>query len=198
MCELRTSIGVLRSGLVRAGRVVRRFLGNRLMLCRHCREREAKRPRGLCRRCYYQRGVRERYPGTSVYGVVSERVGGMPQPIAGATVTLDSGTQDPPATTNAAGFYMICSVVGTDQERTVTARRNGYRQTSRTILGGWEPLVNLELARDPRRVDWTAAAEGDHAASAVVEAAFGSVYAKGACHILVCGLVDPPGGTSER
>ena len=86
--------------------------------------------------------------GTSVYGVVSERVGGALQPIAGATVTLDTGLQDPPATSNASGFYMVCSVVGTDQNRTISARRSGYRQTSRTISGGWDSLVDLELVRD--------------------------------------------------
>ena len=58
-------------------------------------------------------------------------------PVSGATVTLDSGDQDPPATTSAAAFYMVCSVVGTDQTRTITARKDGYRMAAREIFGGW-------------------------------------------------------------
>ena len=85
--------------------------------------------------------------GTSVYGIVKETVNGRAQPVAGATVTLDSGTQDPPATTTATGFYMICSVVGTDQDRTISARKDGYTSTTRKFVGGWDILLDLELAR---------------------------------------------------
>jgi hypothetical protein len=85
--------------------------------------------------------------GTSVWGRVSERVGEMLQPVGGATVWLDGGTQDPPATTNASGFYMICSVVGTDQYRTIAAGKDGYRLVSRPILGGWQNRVDLEIGR---------------------------------------------------
>jgi hypothetical protein len=87
-------------------------------------------------------------PGTSVHGTVSERVDGTVRPVAGAAVTLDSGNQDPPATTTASGFYMICSEVGTDQYRTITARKEGYRNTTRQIFGGWDFRIDLELARD--------------------------------------------------
>ena len=66
----------------------------------------------------------------------------------GATVTLEDGRQDPPATTSATGFYMVCSVVGTDQARTVTARKDGYRATTREFFGGWEFRVDLELTCD--------------------------------------------------
>ena len=66
----------------------------------------------------------------------------------GATVTLDSGTQDSPATTSPTGFYMVCSVVGTDQYRTITARKDGYSLAGRQIFGGWDFRVDLELARD--------------------------------------------------
>jgi hypothetical protein len=86
-------------------------------------------------------------PGTSVHGVVSERVGEQLRPVADATVTLDNGLQDPPAKTSASGFYMICSVVGTDQYRTITARKADYRDTSREIFGGEDFLINLELVR---------------------------------------------------
>lgn len=85
--------------------------------------------------------------GTTVYGIVSERVGGVPRPVAGATVTLDGGHQDPPATTNANGFYMACSVVGTDQLRTITARKAGYADTAREIVGARDSNVDLELTR---------------------------------------------------
>jgi hypothetical protein len=37
------------------------------MLCRHCGRVKANRPRGLCWSCYYQPGLRERYPSTSKY-----------------------------------------------------------------------------------------------------------------------------------
>lgn len=87
-------------------------------------------------------------PGTSVHGTVTERVDGVLRPAAGATVTLDTGNQDPPATTRANGFYMICSEVGTDQYRTITALKNGYRNTVRQIFGGWDFRIDLELERD--------------------------------------------------
>ena len=86
-------------------------------------------------------------PGTSIYGIVSERINGETYPVAGATVTLDAGTQDPPALTTATGFYMICSVVGTDQTRTVTVAKEGYNPATRKILGGWDYSIDLELAR---------------------------------------------------
>jgi len=86
--------------------------------------------------------------GTSVHGIVSERVDGTLRPVAGATVTLDRGTQDPPATTTATGFYMVCSVVGTDQSRTITARKEGYTAVTREIFGGYDYRVDLEIARD--------------------------------------------------
>jgi hypothetical protein len=37
------------------------------MLCRHCGRVKANRPRGLCWSCYYQPGLRERYPSTSKF-----------------------------------------------------------------------------------------------------------------------------------
>jgi hypothetical protein len=86
--------------------------------------------------------------GTSVYGTVSERVDGALRPLVDATVTLDNGMQDPPATTSPTGFYMVCSTVGTDQFRTISARKDGYKITTRQIFGGWEPHVDLELTRD--------------------------------------------------
>jgi hypothetical protein len=33
--------------------------------CRHCGSRNATRPRGLCRRCYYRPGLLALYPSTS-------------------------------------------------------------------------------------------------------------------------------------
>jgi hypothetical protein len=84
-------------------------------------------------------------PGTSVLGRVSERVGERTQAVAGATVMLDGGLQDPPSTTSDAGFYMICSVVGTDQDRTITAQKDGYRTITRQIFGGWDYFVDFEL-----------------------------------------------------
>jgi hypothetical protein len=83
--------------------------------------------------------------GTSVSGRVLERQGETLQPIAEATVMLDGGGQDPPATTNAAGFFMVCSVVGTDQYRMISAEKPGYRTVTRQIFGGWDYFVDLEL-----------------------------------------------------
>ena len=85
--------------------------------------------------------------GTSVWGTVSERGEAGAQPVAGATVFFDAGLPDPPATTDAGGFYMICSVVGTDQVRTITASKDGYNLTTREIFGGWDYVVHLELTR---------------------------------------------------
>jgi len=79
------------------------------------------------------------WPGTSVHGTVSERVDGALRPVAGATVTLDSGIPDPPATTTASGFYMICSEVGTDKYRTITALKAGYRNNRPADLRGGIP-----------------------------------------------------------
>jgi hypothetical protein len=38
------------------------------MVCRHCGQGRATRPRGLCWTCYYTPGLRDRYPSTSKYG----------------------------------------------------------------------------------------------------------------------------------
>jgi hypothetical protein len=83
--------------------------------------------------------------GTTVYGIVSERVGGSLQPVAGATV--DWGSPDPPATTSETGFYLICSMVGTDQYRNITASKAGYNPVAREIFAGWDREVNHELTR---------------------------------------------------
>ncbi len=40
--------------------------------CRHCGERPANRPRGLCFQCYYLPGVRRLYPTTSKYSPTGE------------------------------------------------------------------------------------------------------------------------------
>jgi hypothetical protein len=85
--------------------------------------------------------------GTSVWGVVSARTDHGMEPVAGATVQLDTGLPDPPATTTASGFYMVCSVVGTDQTRTITASKDGYGPFTREIFGGWDSQVHLELTR---------------------------------------------------
>jgi hypothetical protein len=87
-------------------------------------------------------------PGTSVFGTVLERVGEATQPVADATVTFESGTHDVPAKTNAMGFYMACSVLGTDQLRPITASKAGYRSVTRNIDGGWDRKVDFELVRD--------------------------------------------------
>jgi hypothetical protein len=80
-------------------------------------------------------------------GVVSERVGGVVRPVAGATVTLDDGRVDPPATTNAIGFYSICSAMGADFTVTVTARKDRYRSATKTMTWGWDYVVNFTLDR---------------------------------------------------
>ena len=36
-------------------------------LCRHCQQKKANRPRGLCWNCYYTPGLKEHYPSTSKY-----------------------------------------------------------------------------------------------------------------------------------
>lgn len=84
--------------------------------------------------------------GTSVFGVVSERVNGRVLPVSDATVTLDTGLQDPPSTTSGSGFYMVCSIVGSDQIRTITVRKMGYRPVTREFIGPGG--VNLEVTRE--------------------------------------------------
>jgi hypothetical protein len=39
-----------------------------ILICRHCNQHKANRPRGLCWTCYYCPGVRERYGPVSKYG----------------------------------------------------------------------------------------------------------------------------------
>lgn len=85
--------------------------------------------------------------GTSVSGTVSERTNEGLQPLAGATVTFDTGNQDPPATTTDSGFYMICSVVGTDQTRSISAQKSGYYPAVRQNFGGWDFDAHFELTR---------------------------------------------------
>ena len=85
---------------------------------------------------------------TSSDGRVFERRNGHVQPIAGAVVTIGAGDHDPPATTSDTGFYMICSVVGSEQYREVSARRNGYEPASQRFFAGWEFTVDFELFRN--------------------------------------------------
>src|SRR5262245_29160327 len=68
------------------------------------------------------------------FGVVSERADEQLRPVAGATVMFENGLQDPPSTTSDSGFYGLCSIVGADQTRTVTARKDGYRTVSRDFF----------------------------------------------------------------
>ena len=81
--------------------------------------------------------------GSWASGTVSEQIDGSLQPVADATVTtLDS---DLPATTNANGFYMICSLAGPGQFRTVTAFKSGYNPaTSEPFDGG---VLHCQLTR---------------------------------------------------
>jgi hypothetical protein len=73
--------------------------------------------------------------GASVEGHVAELLaGGATLPVANAIVTLENGSQDPPATTDARGFYMICSIVGADQFRRVTASKPGYADQTQEIF----------------------------------------------------------------
>ena len=78
-----------------------------------------------------------------VWGTVSERVDGSLQPVRGATVLLDDGVPDGPTTTNANGFYMICSMVGADQFRTVAVFKPGYNPAARDIREGGEAHFEL-------------------------------------------------------
>jgi hypothetical protein len=89
-----------------------------------------------------------RVESTSVYGTVSERVGGSLQPVAGASVSLDGGVAEPPATTSATGFYMICSINGSEQFRNITAQKSGYMTATRQIFVLYDMKVDLELGRN--------------------------------------------------
>ncbi len=50
--------------------------------CRHCHQKRANRPRGLCWSCYYTPGVREQHPSTSKFARqgVRDRLGKVPLP----------------------------------------------------------------------------------------------------------------------
>lgn len=80
-----------------------------------------------------------------VWGTVSEQIDGSLQPVADATVTLDGGIQDLPATTSPNGFYMICSLVGGGQLRTIAAFKTGYDPVTREVLDPTE--VHFQLTR---------------------------------------------------
>jgi hypothetical protein len=83
------------------------------------------------------------------WGTVSEQIDGRLQPVSGATVLLDGGRPDGPATTDPNGFYMICTFGGgleTGQPaRTVEASKPGYNSVTRDDSGG-NP-VNIQLTR---------------------------------------------------
>ena len=85
--------------------------------------------------------------GTTVWGTVSEQTAVGLLPVANATVQLEEGRPDPPATTNAGGFYMICSQMGMNQERVITARKDGYTPVSRGLYGGFDRIIHFEIAR---------------------------------------------------
>ena len=85
--------------------------------------------------------------GTTVWGTVSERTSAGSLPVAGATVVLEEGRPDPPATTSATGFYMICSQMGQDQERVITANKDGYTPVSRGFYGGFDWIFHFEITR---------------------------------------------------
>jgi hypothetical protein len=80
---------------------------------------------------------------TGAWGTVSEQIDGSLQPVAGATVILDGGRPDPPATTDPNGFFMICSVVGADQGRTLEASKTGYNPVWREFSDGSGVLLQL-------------------------------------------------------
>ena len=85
--------------------------------------------------------------GGSVHGVVSESINGMPQPLAGATVEFKFENADPEATTASNGFYMICSLLGADQQRMVEASKSGYQSQTQQIIGGWVAEANFLLSK---------------------------------------------------
>jgi hypothetical protein len=58
------------------------------MLCRHCHESRANRPRGLCWGCYYAPGIRDRYPSTSKFARRGVGVGVWAQPADAPTRAL--------------------------------------------------------------------------------------------------------------
>jgi hypothetical protein len=73
--------------------------------------------------------------GGPVQGHVTEQAaGGVTLPVPNAIVTVENGNQDPPATTDARGFYMICSIAGADQWRRVTASKPGFDTLMQEIL----------------------------------------------------------------
>jgi hypothetical protein len=82
-----------------------------------------------------------------VFGRVTERVGDVLQPVAGARVMLYDGSVDSPSITNTNGFYSICSAMGADFSVPVTARKEGYRPATATILWGWDLFVDFTLDR---------------------------------------------------
>ena len=42
---------------------------------------------------------------------------------------------------------MICSIVGTDQTRTISVSKTGYNLATRDIVGGYDRVFNFELTR---------------------------------------------------
>ena len=83
--------------------------------------------------------------GHQIWGTVSEQIDGSLQPVADVTVMLDNGVGDPPTRTSPNGFYSICSVVGADQLRTITASKTGYNLVTREFFNDSE--IHLQLTR---------------------------------------------------
>jgi hypothetical protein len=84
---------------------------------------------------------------SGAWGTVSELIDGSLQPVADATVILDAGIFEPPATTSPNGFYKICSTAGPDaQPRTVAAFKTGYNGDARDFQD-YGDGIHLQLTR---------------------------------------------------
>jgi len=102
-------------------------------------------------------GLPDSYQGKWLFvaGTVTEATAQGPRPVSGATVVLGSETWafDYSTTlTDAGGRYLVCTETpgaGTDQMDSLTVIKNGYASSRGLVFLGYNPTVNVELARAP-------------------------------------------------
>jgi hypothetical protein len=90
-------------------------------------------------------------PLTSIWfsGEVFERVAGVRQPVAGATVTLNGNTSE--TLSDFHGRYIVCTVppgTGTDTWQLLNVSREGFHLVGRDVFAGWDYFgADIELVR---------------------------------------------------
>jgi hypothetical protein len=98
-------------------------------------------------------GVPDSYPTSAIFvtGTIVEATSDGPRPVAGALVSLGFEPNNATTLTDTLGRYIVCTAPpgrGTDQEMPLHFTKDGYVPTSRSVLGGWDTSMDVELFRN--------------------------------------------------